>query len=60
MYKVYLTNIGYYLNNGTPYASLEEAKQAGKKAGFEFSVYDLHNRLVGYWRTFSGWRDYCL
>jgi hypothetical protein len=46
-YRVYLTNVGYYLdaehrvptsNQAGEFASLEVAVAAGKKAGFDFSV----------------------
>lgn len=38
------------------YATIDDAKAAGRKHFFEFHV--IHQgRLVGHWETFGGWRD---
>lgn len=58
MFKVYLTNIGHYLNNNQPYPSLDEAKTAGRKTGFEFTVLTPEEKLIGFHTTFGGWHDY--
>lgn len=56
MFNVYLVNFPDRGLVGS-FESLEAAKAAGMKAGFEFAVMKDGN-LVGAWGVFSGWRVY--
>ena len=54
LFTVFLTNIGYSLDGS--WATLEAAKAAGRKAGFEFTV-RCNGGAVGAWSVFGGWRN---
>ena len=63
MYRVYLTSIRASLTRipdrglVAECATIDEAKAAGQRTGFEFYV--MHKgHIVGSWRTFSGWREF--
>jgi hypothetical protein len=45
MYRVYLINFRYFLDRQT-FNSLDEAVAAGRRTGFEFSVFK-NDQLVG-------------
>ena len=57
MYAVYLTNFDYFLGYGQNYPTFETAVQAGKKAGFEFTLYH-GSKILGFWSPIGGWHDY--
>ena len=42
MFKVWLTNFHYFINNDQGFDSVEQAIEAGKKTGFEFTVHADH------------------
>ena len=51
MYCVHLTNFGYVAHECL---NFDEALIAGKKTGFEFSIW-LDGVMVGMYNIFSGW-----
>ncbi len=44
MFRVYLVNFGYHLEG--EYGTVDDAKEAGRKAGFQFVVVDRHGNHV--------------
>lgn len=54
VFTVFLTNFGYSLDGS--WSTLEAAKEAGRKAGFEFTV-RCNGGAVGAWSVFGGWRN---
>ena len=55
--RVWLINFGYTLANGQEYETLQKAKEAGIKAGFEFAVITKQNSVLGSWSPIGGWRE---
>lgn len=55
MFTVYLINFGYSLQDR--FSTLEAAREAGKKAGFEFTV-NHAGSVVGSWSPIGGWRSF--
>jgi hypothetical protein len=53
MYKVYLTNFGWYLSNGEKFSTFEAACEAAKKAGFESQIIK-GAKVVATWSVFGG------
>lgn len=60
MFTIYLTNFGYALNGGHAYATADEARNAGYKAGFEFTMLQTNDdgskTVIGFWSPIGGWR----
>jgi hypothetical protein len=57
MFTVYLTNFGYYLADGQPFATFEAALAAARKACFEALIFDGDLRVAS-WSPIGGLRTY--
>ena len=57
MFTVYLNNFGYYLADGEPFASFEEALAAARKACFDATIFDGDLRIAT-WSPIGGLRHY--
>lgn len=55
MFRVYLTNFGWFANNGHGFDTLDQAVAYGKAKGFEFAIYQGAD-VIGSWSVFGGYR----
>lgn len=56
MFTLRFTNV-CCSSDGMTFSSVEDAYQAGREAGFEFTVWNASDRVLS-WTVFGGRRDY--
>ena len=48
MFRVWLTNFGWYANQGQPFATLKQAKLEAQRVGFDSCIIGPNGPVMGY------------